>query len=133
MLLRMEKKEGENQKEQSLRDFIDDFPYSDPKEQKPAWSEEDERMLSRCVKSIESSKQFADSDTFKKAKDNEIDWLENRLKSLRPKSKEELAKMLQDEYNKGKEEGERIGHTKGYNKGYKDAEEAYNKAVSYHP
>lgn len=52
---------------------------------KPAeWSEEDERMLSRCEKSIESSKQFADSDTFKKAKDNEIDWLENRFKSLRP-------------------------------------------------
>lgn len=51
---------------------------------KPEWSEEDERMFSRCVKSIESSKQFADSDTFKKAKDNEIDWLEKRLKSLRP-------------------------------------------------
>lgn len=55
------------------------------KEQKPVeWSEEDERMLSRCEKSIEFSKQFADSDTFKKAKDNEIDWLENRFKSLRP-------------------------------------------------
>ena len=54
-------------------------------EQKPAeWSEEDERMLSRCVKSIESSKQFADSDTFKKAKDKEINWLENRIKSFRP-------------------------------------------------
>lgn len=58
---------------------------------KNEWSEEDERMLSRCVKSIESSKQFADSDTFKKAKDNEIDWLENRLKSLRPQPKQELS------------------------------------------
>ncbi len=47
------------------------------------WNEEDERMLSRCIKSIEASKQFADSDTFKKAKDNEIDWLENRLKYLK--------------------------------------------------
>jgi len=39
------------------------------------WSEEDERMLSRCIKSIETSKQFADSDTFKVAKDKEINWL----------------------------------------------------------
>lgn len=44
-------------------------------EQKPAWSEEDERMLSRCVKSIESSKNFADSQTFKEAKDKEKEWL----------------------------------------------------------
>ena len=49
-----------------------------------AWSEEDERMLSRCVKSIESSKQFADSDTFKKAKDNEIDWLKHLRPSWKP-------------------------------------------------
>lgn len=47
---------------------------------KQEWSEEDERMLSRCIKSIETSKQFADSDTFKVAKDKEIAW----LKSLRP-------------------------------------------------
>lgn len=39
------------------------------------WSEEDERMLSRCVKSIESSKNFADSQTFKDAKDKEKEWL----------------------------------------------------------
>lgn len=39
------------------------------------WSEEDERMLSRCVKSIESSKNFADSQTFKEAKDKEKEWL----------------------------------------------------------
>lgn len=150
----------EKQKESSLRDFIDDFPYSDQQEQKPAecsrqsiidaltkwltekisplhkksldgtitereemfeaallemrslvnspdfqigkdtsaeWSEEDERMLSRCEKSIESSKQFADSDTFKKAKDNEIDWLENRFKSLRPSwkpSKEQIDRLF---------------------------------------
>lgn len=65
---------------------------------KQEWSEEDERMLSRCEKSIESSKQFADSDTFKKAKDNEIDWLENRFKSLRPswKPTKEQMKALAD-------------------------------------
>ena len=51
------------------------------KEQKPAeWSEEDERMLSRCIKSIECSKMFAETKAFKEAKDKEIDW----LKSLRP-------------------------------------------------
>ena len=62
------------------------------KEQKPAeWSEEDERMLSRCVKSIEVSKQFVDSDTFKLAKDKEIVWLENRFKFLSPQPKQELS------------------------------------------
>ena len=84
----------EKQKEQKPQVFCEakayDLGYKQGKEdaikeQKPAeWSEEDERMLSRCVKSIESSKQFADSDTFKKAKDNEIDWLKNRIKSFRP-------------------------------------------------
>jgi chaperonin cofactor prefoldin len=47
---------------------------------KPEWSEEDERMLSRCIKSVECSKQFADSETYKVAKDVEMNW----LKSLRP-------------------------------------------------
>ena len=50
-------------------------------EQKPAeWSEEDERMLSRCIKSVECLKQFADSESYKAAKDVEMNW----LKSLRP-------------------------------------------------
>ena len=44
----------EKQKEQSLRDYIDDFPYSDEqKEQKPAeWSEEDEKMLAAISKAL---------------------------------------------------------------------------------
>lgn len=46
------------------------------------WSAEDERMLSRCIKSIECSKMFAETKTFKEAKDKEIDW----LKSIRPQS-----------------------------------------------
>lgn len=57
----------------------------DVKEQKPEWSEEDERMLSRCIKSVECSKQFADSETYKAAKDVEVNWLQ----SLRPQSKQE--------------------------------------------
>lgn len=69
------------------------------KEQKPAWSEEDERMLSRCIKSIECSKMFAEAKTFKDAKDNEINWLKNRFKSLRPQPKQEWSeddeKMLE--------------------------------------
>ena len=44
------------------------------------WSEEDKRMLSRCIKSVECSKQFADSETYKAAKDAEINW----LKALHP-------------------------------------------------
>ena len=38
-------------------------------------NEEDERMLRRCIKSVESSKNFADSQTFKEAKDKEKEWL----------------------------------------------------------
>lgn len=57
----------------------DAFAYLEKqKEQKPAeWSEEDKRMLRRCIKSIESSKNFADLQTFKEAKDKEKDWLKS--------------------------------------------------------
>lgn len=57
------------------------------------WSEEDERMLSRCIKSIECSKIFAETNTFKEAKDKEIDWLIKRLKSLRPSWKPSAEQM----------------------------------------
>lgn len=51
------------------------------------WSEEDKRMLSRCIKSVECSKQFADSETYKAAKDVEMNWLEflPKRKNLPPK------------------------------------------------
>ena len=39
------------------------------------WSEEDERMLRRCIKSVESSKNFVETQTFKEAKDKEKEWL----------------------------------------------------------
>ena len=96
-------------------------------EPKQEWSEADEDIRDTIIRDLK--RLGGDIANVKPAYKKEIAW----LKSLRPRSKEELAKMLQEEYNKGKEEGERIGHTKGYNKGYKDAEEAYNKAVSYHP
>lgn len=61
--------------------FLMSLPERFNLQPKQEWSEEDERMLSRCIKSIECSKQFVDmSETFKKAKDKEIAW----LKSLRP-------------------------------------------------
>lgn len=44
---------------------------------KQEWSEEDERMLSRCIKSVECSKQFADSESYKAAKDVEMNWLKS--------------------------------------------------------
>ena len=53
------------------------------------WSEEDERMLSRCIKSIETSKQFADSYTFKVAKDKEIAWLKSLTEKFNLQSKQE--------------------------------------------
>jgi hypothetical protein len=64
----------------NVRDLLD-YPI----EQKPEWSEEDERMLSRCIKSVKCSKQFADSETYKAAKDVEMNW----LKSLKLKPKQE--------------------------------------------
>ena len=45
-------------------------------------------MFSRCIKSIETSKQFADSGTLKAAKDKEIAW----LKSIRKQAKSEWSK-----------------------------------------
>lgn len=55
----------EKQKEQSLRDFIDDFPYSDQKEQKPAeWSEEDEAMLDSVIRIITRFDDLAYEPTF---------------------------------------------------------------------
>ncbi len=68
------------------------------KERKPEWSEEDERMLSRCIKSVECSKQFADSETYKAAKDVEMNWLKSLPErfNLEPKQEwgEEDEKML---------------------------------------
>lgn len=83
-------------------------------------------MLSRCVKSIESSKRFADSDTFKKAKDKEIDWLTKYLKSLRPQpntvSVENATKFGNPEYERGIKDG--IQHTKNHQ--WKPSEEQMN-------
>ena len=78
--------------------FEEGMRYADrlQKEQKPAeWSEEDERMLSRCIKSIECSKQFSDSQTFIEAKDKEIDWLKNRVFTIKQEWSEEDKQALQ--------------------------------------
>ena len=104
-----------------LRDLPKRFNLQQPAE----WSEEDEEMRDCCIVALSNWRDAVEKYGHEKEPCQRlIDW----LKSLRPQSKEELAKMLEDEYNKGKEYGERIGHTKGYNKGYKDAEES----VSYH-
>lgn len=71
------------------------------------WNEENERMLSRCIKSIECSKQFADSETYKAAKDAEMNW----LKSLRPswKPSEEQPEVFDTvAFQKGVQEGRRL-------------------------
>ena len=57
--------------------FINLLKSLRPNQPKSEWSEEDERMFSRCIKSIETSKQFADSGTLKAAKDKEIAWLKS--------------------------------------------------------
>lgn len=51
--------------------------YPDKELNVTEWSEEDKRMFSRCIKSIECSKKFADSETYKAAKDVEINWLKD--------------------------------------------------------
>lgn len=57
---------------------------------KPAeWSEEDERMLSRCAKSVECSKEFCDTETFKDAKDVEKDWLKSLPERFKLQPKQE--------------------------------------------
>lgn len=70
----------EKQKEQSLRDFIDDFPYSDQKEQTPTeWSEEDEAAYNAFMCEVVNEKMNPTID--------QIKWLRSicdRLKSLRP-------------------------------------------------
>ena len=62
--------------------------YNEQKEQKPVeWSEEDEKMLTRCCADIERVKNrlnVSDPET----RDKEIEWLENRFKSLRPVKQE---------------------------------------------
>ena len=69
------------------------------KEQKPAeWSEEDERMLSRCIKSVECSKQFADSETYKVAKDVEMNWLNSLPERFNLQQKVELSEEDEDMY-----------------------------------
>jgi len=102
-------------------------------EQKPAeWSEEDERVIGRLRSVVNQLASYTDSlDVNGDYCEGDYAKLDAWLKSLRPQKKEDLAKMLQDEYEKGREYGERIGHTKGFNKGYKVAEEEYRNATAY--
>lgn len=68
----------EKQKEQSLRDFIDDFPYSDQKEQKPAKDGEDERIrkeiISLVLKVMGQEKDNLSDDKY----DAMLAWLEKQ-------------------------------------------------------
>ena len=77
---------GEKQKE-TLRDFIDNFPYSsEHEEQKPAeWSEEDEKIRQKLIRFISSP----NIEGFMLASDEQmfVSW----LKSLRPMPKVAVA------------------------------------------
>ena len=92
---------GENDEEYKLHKIIEAaFIAGHKKEQKPAeWSEEDERMLSRCIKSVECSKRFANSETYKAAKDVEMNWLKALPErfNIQPKQEwsEEDEKMIE--------------------------------------
>ena len=62
-------------KYKKYENFLKSLPERFNLQPKQEWSAEDERMLSRCIKSIESSKNFAETQTFKEAKDKEKEWL----------------------------------------------------------
>lgn len=46
------------------------------------WTPEDERMLSRCIKSVLWGKTFSKSETLNEAKDKEAEWLQSRFPHL---------------------------------------------------
>lgn len=71
----------ERQKEQPLRDFIDDFPYSDEqKEQKPVeWSEEDEEMVNIITTALGTSRTVS-HDLYLRV----MDWLRSPRPSWKP-------------------------------------------------
>ena len=105
---------------------IRDGEYNLPKQE---WSEEDERMLSRCIKSVECSKQFADSETYKAAKDVEMNWLKSLPERFNLEPKQEWSK-------------EEIGHlhtlasyikSKGYEDDGEFLEGVLNKLKSIRP
>jgi len=72
-------------------------------QQKSDWSEEDERMFSRCIKSIECSKKFADSETYKAAKDVEINWLKDIYLNYK-KFTEAVEKLWSNDWSEEDEE-----------------------------
>ena len=83
--------------------------------QKPAWSEEDEKMLNRCIQSILLAKRRTEGVYGPKQFDEGVSW----LKSLRPqlKQKGSIAKFVEavdnvKQYRKGYEEGLRDGTKK---------------------
>lgn len=73
--------------------------YLEKQKEQKQWSEEDERMLSRCIKSVECSKQFADSESYKAAKDVEMNWLKSLPERLVLQPKQEWSKKDEDFIN----------------------------------
>ena len=72
------------------------------KEQKPAeWSEEDEEMLVGIIE--RGSAQIPPHEPA--LREEQMEWLMNRLKSLRPQPKEDLNAIAQREYARGKQDG----------------------------
>ena len=88
---------------------------------KQEWSDEDEKMRDFIIKDVMTLHNARNLDELKK----KVDW----LKSLRPQKKEDLAKMLQDEYEKGKEYGETLGQSKGFTHGYTEGFKAGKESV----
>lgn len=77
-------------------EWIESLKHRIQLQPKQEWSEEDERMLSRCIKSVESSKNFAEVQTFKEAKDKEKDWLKTLPERFNPQPKQEWSEEDED-------------------------------------
>lgn len=143
----------EKQKEPTLREFIEDFPYGEQKEQKPMsiLTKDDSTYTAYCKGQndvIENPKAYGLckpaewSEEDEKTRNSIIEAIHNLwpyehrdkciqwLKSIRPQPKQECKDCK--EYEKGYQQGHQEGHTLGYNDGYKKATEEYNKHTSYH-
>ena len=122
---------GEKQKE-SLRDFIDNFPYSDEqKEQSITANDLDEeihRFFDDCIDVHEAklygsiSERVIPVDCYELTARHFAQWAEKQKEQKHPNGC-----FTCDEYKKGYEEGRRNGFTAGYNKAMKEVEQKEQK------
>lgn len=78
-------KEGGYFTKQDLIEWVERIPTD-----KPAWSEEDNEMYINVASSLRGYSCGLENEEHKRHIKRELDWLENRFKSLRPQPREEI-------------------------------------------